>query len=359
MWSASRDRSEPQSPSREHLDTRASYTAWPPDSSDSSMASALVDSYDNTMISSSSHLTKRDELAQNHCTIEARCPSWHRKKICTPDDHLERSTRLTQPDLGTYYWSCASLTSTKDVICDIHQDLSICGYCGIKCLSRPSEAWVSRHLVHSHGFRKCDLAGKFFQPDQFRKHLKEHHAASCGGLWADILSNRCFVDEAWDRARVVHETTSQAGPSRLLRKHTLTTPLSSPPIPTTVDTVKADPLFICLTCQRSFKRRTTLRNHERTHTGEKPFTCIFRDCSQTFAQYSDQTRHQKAQHAGKTHRCGSLHNEASSWGCGKTFRRKDGLLEHHTRTKKGRQCIINRDRMMGLGKNAGGDYLAG
>jgi hypothetical protein len=116
-------------------------------------------------------------------------------------------------------------------------------------------------------------------------------------------------------------------------------------------------LFVCSTCQRSFTRRTILVNHERTHTGEKPFSCSLDGCGKTFAQQGDKTRHEQAQHAEKTFRCGSLRNASPSWGCGKTFRRKDGLLEHHSKTKKGRQCLADRDKLLGPDRVGNEDSL--
>jgi len=120
---------------------------------------------------------------------------------------------------------------------------------------------------------------------------------------------------------------------------------------------KSESLHVCSTCQRSFARRTILVNHERTHTGEKPFSCTFMGCSKTFAQQGDKTRHEQAQHTEKTFRCGSLHSESPSWGCGKKFRRKDGLLEHHSKTMKGKQCLADRDKLMELGRIGDEDSL--
>lgn len=121
---------------------------------------------------------------------------------------------------------------------------------------------------------------------------------------------------------------------------------------------KSESLHVCSTCQRSFARRTILTNHERTHTGEKPFSCTFDGCSQTFAQQGDKTRHEQAQHTEKTFTCGNSQDEGPSWGCGKKFRRKDGLLEHHNKTKKGKQCLADRDKLAELGRLSNEDSLA-
>lgn len=105
------------------------------------------------------------------------------------------------------------------------------------------------------------------------------------------------------------------------------------------------PSFRCQTCKRSFARRASLLNHQRSHTGEKPFLCKIAKCGKRFAQQSDKTRHEQAQHSEKTFVCGGTNTAGPSWGCGKAFRRKDGLLEHHQKTVKGRQCVARRDRI--------------
>lgn len=109
-----------------------------------------------------------------------------------------------------------------------------------------------------------------------------------------------------------------------------------------IDTPKT---FICSICRRRFTRRAILKNHKRSHTGEKPFCCSVPGCSQTFAQRSEKTRHEKAQHVEKTFVCGGASIEGLSWGCGKAFSRKDGLLEHHRKTAKGKQCLVERDKV--------------
>ncbi|KAM7298181.1 zinc finger protein 34-like isoform X1 [Ixodes scapularis] len=49
--------------------------------------------------------------------------------------------------------------------------------------------------------------------------------------------------------------------------------------------------FKCNTCSRAFTQKTNLANHERTHTGEKPFKC--KTCGRAFAAYSNLHTHRK------------------------------------------------------------------
>lgn len=138
-----------------------------------------------------------------------------------------------------------------------------------------------------------------------------------------------------------------------------TKPPASPPGPiSAIEEGNPKALHVCSACQRRFARRTILKNHERTHTGERPYSCTFEGCIRTFAQQGDKTRHETTQHTEKTFICGSSQDEGLSWGCGKKFRRKDGLLEHHSKTKKGKQCVADRDKLMALGRIGDGESPA-
>jgi hypothetical protein len=91
----------------------------------------------------------------------------------------------------------------------------------------------------------------------------------------------------------------------------------------------------CRTCGERFTRSTTLREHSRTHTDERPFPCS--KCSKTFARKKDKIRHENLHLGEKTFYC-RLEGQDAERGCGRCFAREDGLAAH-LRTERGWKCL--------------------
>ncbi|GMM29131.1 hypothetical protein DAMA08_018470 [Martiniozyma asiatica (nom. inval.)] len=109
-------------------------------------------------------------------------------------------------------------------------------------------------------------------------------------------------------------------------------------------------LFVCdhPGCGKTFSRKMNLMSHfHSTHEHKKPYQCSI--CDKSFARHSDRRRHEKSQHIDqvetgdeiniKKFTCGGVLDDGTTWGCGKVFKRKDGLTAHWKSAKAKRKCF--------------------
>lgn len=116
---------------------------------------------------------------------------------------------------------------------------------------------------------------------------------------------------------------------------------SLPPPPPQSPTSK---LYACThpSCNKTFSRKLNYASHyQSAHEHKKPFKCTH--CDLNFARHSDRRRHEKSQHMNDqstVYVCIGTSDEGLNWGCGKKFKRKDGLIAHWKAQKAKKKCFV-------------------
>lgn len=93
----------------------------------------------------------------------------------------------------------------------------------------------------------------------------------------------------------------------------------------------------CDVCYKTFTRGTTLREHTKTHTNERPYKCG--TCNKGFSRLKDCRRHELLHTPHREVSCaGNWNDEEVFWGCGRTFTTMDALRAH-LKSGRGRVCL--------------------
>ncbi|RLV95925.1 Transcriptional regulator CRZ1 [Spathaspora sp. JA1] len=138
--------------------------------------------------------------------------------------------------------------------------------------------------------------------------------------------------------RIISNSTSVTSPVYFSNERILSmTVAKTPNAPTRNNKLHDD--FVCTLCGNKLSRAANLKQHYLSvHGEERPYQCSYPNCDWRFSRANDRIRHENLHTGIRKYVCMGTLPDGTTFGCGKRFKRSDGLGRHF-RTENGKKCI--------------------
>lgn len=223
-------------------------------------------------------------------------------------------------------FQCGKCFGTKERLVrheTIHERDLVCGECGHE--SRNGYDFRAHARTHQTGLFKCR---RCIFSCSTRKVLMRHHAEECpkrsnSSSSSSGISATTMEGLVKGKAPQVYATGKGGGGSEKVKKPQKCPVEGCDYVADSYGTMyvhkrsKHAPKFICEICDKSFAFANLLREHEKLHTGEKPYQCEW--CEKSFRRIFSYKEHV------------AVHEEATTYDCqvcGKGFSRPRYLTAH-------------------------------
>ncbi|KYO21439.1 hypothetical protein Y1Q_0001648 [Alligator mississippiensis] len=143
------------------------------------------------------------------------------------------------------------------------------------------------------------------------------------GNGATIHSRICSEEKPWECVECARIFQGSSKPSA----HPNSTDASSIHL-TPQGIPSGEKFYMCPDCEKSFRRRSNLIEHQSIHTGEKPYACP--DCGKSFRRKRNLFEHHSIHTGEKPFMCTD---------CGKSFRLRCSLIHHQRLCTAERPCV--------------------
>lgn len=202
--------------------------------------------------------------------------------------------------------------------CNVDPDTGVITVLPTKTYLRPIGVDTVKHCLSQKDLYKVQNC--FVKIERMTLHKEQYICKTCGKTFSRRSSCTYHM-----RRHVKKETTTEKKIATVTTNTTKQTRIRVSKNNTGLKNREKVKRHVCEFCGKLFRIKSQLKNHERTHTGERPYTCGV--CNRAFSERSNLRKHERA-HTGE--------RPFSCQVCKRQFAVKSNLLNHiliHTKEK--------------------------